>query len=159
MVVEEEQFKRWEYFSLSVSGTATALFGVYGEFSLGYIPADGLFIQGTLGQTIGFDISSSINLTTGDYIGDVKPTGYTLQGKNMGYSLGVAAWSLGESYDVFGTNPVQSKYSNVVRYENHHFGENWKMNTQGISLGSKTLFGGHMRETKTSAPLYLYKHK
>lgn len=39
-----EQFERLEYMGLSISGTAVAGFGLYGELSLGYIPNDGTFL-------------------------------------------------------------------------------------------------------------------
>lgn len=56
-------------------------------------------------------------------------------------------------------NPVEIGRTGEFRDTKHVFGSNWNMKSTGISLGLKTIVGGHVHETRASSPLYLYKNK
>jgi hypothetical protein len=152
VVIEADRiYPSSDYIGISISGAAFVGIGVYGELSLGYIPKDGLFLNFTYGGGFGVDISGSVNYTKGTYNGEGDPNAKVLGGVCEGWSVGALIVSGGQSKDAIYTHTNEGL--ETLR------GSIWKTSAVGYTLGSKTLMGGHWRNSTTTQPLYIYKSK
>jgi hypothetical protein len=96
---------------------------------------------------VGFDISGSAGFTAAEYVGLGKPMAISLSGPSFYENIG------GEFIDVSAFQDLSFKSGLGV------IGANWQGGTYGISLGSKSAFGGSIGLSATSHPIYLYQPK
>lgn len=94
-----------------------------------------------------FDISVSATFTYGKYTGKGGPTAESLAGKAFYQNLGAGLITVGSFQDL----------SKSARTNKYILGQNWIGGNSGISLGSKTFFGGSTGLSITSHPLFFNK--
>ncbi|HMM04986.1 MULTISPECIES: RHS repeat-associated core domain-containing protein [unclassified Dysgonomonas] len=141
----------FDYWAISLSGSAVCFVGFYGDITIGIIGKDGIFIQPSIGFGGGFDISGSVNIKQGIYKGDGKPTATSLEGLSRDISLGASFVNVGLTQD-------GAKNPNFVRMERpYNYGTSWDVYSGGVTFGSKSLVGGHFGLGNTLGTYYLYK--
>jgi len=140
-----------DYMSLSFSFNGT----VGGGFSLdvinlGYLKNDGIFINSSLKEGMGYDLSLGPTFNYGYYKGSGNPDAGSLNGlglyQNMGaFGISVGTWQ-GMSKNKAGELKPEMQ---------------WSGGSIGFSLlGSKSIFGGSVGTSLTTSPFYLYRfHK
>jgi len=132
-----------DYLAVSGSGNLYVGGGVGADITLAYIKGDGLFVNASVREGMGFDVSGGVSVTAGYHTGDGEMNGKSVAGTNVYENGGLGPLNIGAQQDM-------QTVSGVV-------GKNWSYFSVGVTLGSKTVGGGSVGLSHTTNPGYLYK--
>ena len=135
-----------DYAAITVSGDVVVGGGVGGDVNIGYVKGDGVFVNAEGRAGSGFDVSVAVSATWGNYKGTGTATATSLAGPGVYENAGASFVGVGAWQDI-GTSTTTGKA--VVA-------PNWSGGNAGVTLGSKSFFGGSFGASYTTKPLYIY---